>query len=49
MSVIKIIVLIVSGIFVGFINTLSGGGSVISLSLLILLGLPANITRGLTG
>jgi uncharacterized membrane protein YfcA len=46
MSVIKIIVLIVSGIFVGFINTLSGGGSVISLSLLILLGLPANIANG---
>jgi uncharacterized membrane protein YfcA len=41
-----IIVLIVSGIFVGFINTLSGGGSVISLSLLILLGLPANIANG---
>jgi uncharacterized protein len=41
-----VIVLIVSGIFVGFINTLSGGGSVISLSLLILLGLPANIANG---
>jgi len=39
-------VIIVAGIFVGFINTLSGGGSVISLSLLILLGLPANIANG---
>jgi len=39
-------VIIIAGIFVGFINTLSGGGSVISLSLLILLGLPANIANG---
>ena len=46
MSAIEIIVLIIAGIFVGFINTLSGGGSVISLSLLILLGLPANIANG---
>jgi uncharacterized membrane protein YfcA len=41
-----IIIIIFAGILVGFINTLSGGGSVISLSLLILLGLPANIANG---
>jgi uncharacterized protein len=46
MSIPIIIVIIIAGIFVGFINTLSGGGSVISLSLLILLGLPANIANG---
>jgi uncharacterized protein len=46
MSILQIIVLIIAGILVGFINTLSGGGSVISLSLLILLGLPANIANG---
>jgi len=46
MSFTEIIVIIVAGIFVGFINTLSGGGSVISLSLLLLLGLPANIANG---
>jgi uncharacterized protein len=46
MSVVEIIVIVVAGIFVGFINTLSGGGSVISLSLLILLGLPASIANG---
>jgi len=46
MSWISIVVLIIAGIFVGFINTLSGGGSVISLSLLLLLGLPANIANG---
>jgi uncharacterized protein len=46
MSTPIIIVIIIAGIFVGFINTLSGGGSVISLSLLILLGLPANIANG---
>jgi len=31
---------------VGFINTLAGGGSIISLSVLMLLGLPANIANG---
>lgn len=46
MTVTEIIIIIVAGILVGFINTLSGGGSVISLSLLILLGLPANIANG---
>ena len=46
MSITEIIVIILAGILVGFINTLSGGGSVISLSLLILLGLPANIANG---
>lgn len=46
LPVLKIIVIIVAGILVGFINTLSGGGSVISLSLLIFLGLPANIANG---
>lgn len=46
MSLTEIIVVIIAGIIVGFINTLSGGGSVISLSLLFLLGLPANIANG---
>jgi uncharacterized protein len=46
MSVSVIIVLVVAGILVGFINTLSGGGSVISLSLLLILGLPASIANG---
>jgi len=46
LSTTEIIVIIIAGIFVGFINTLSGGGSVISLSLLIILGIPANIANG---
>jgi uncharacterized membrane protein YfcA len=46
MSVPEIIVIIIAGIFVGFINTLSGGGSVISLSLLLILGLPADMANG---
>ena len=46
MSITEIIIIIVAGILVGFINTLSGGGSVISLSLLLILGLPANIANG---
>lgn len=46
MSVFVIISLIISGIFVGFINTLAGGGTIISVSLLMLLGLPAPIANG---
>jgi uncharacterized protein len=46
MSFTEIIVIVIAGIVVGFINTLSGGGSVISLSLLLILGLPADIANG---
>lgn len=46
MSWVILTALIVSGVFVGFINTLAGGGTIISLSLFMLLGLPANIANG---
>lgn len=46
MSVVVVIVLVTSGLLVGFINTLAGGGSIISLSILIMLGLPATIANG---
>jgi len=37
---------IIAGIMVGFINTLAGSGSLISLPLLIFLGLPPNVANG---
>ena len=43
---VEIIALIVAGLLVGFINTLAGGGSIISLSVLMMLGLPAPIANG---
>lgn len=46
MTLVEIIVLIISGLLVGFINTLAGGGSVISLSVLMLMGLPAPVANG---
>ena len=46
MTLVEIIILIVAGVLVGFINTLAGGGSIISLSLLMFLGLPANVANG---
>lgn len=46
MSWLEIAVLIFSGVLVGFINTLAGGGSIISLSILIFFGLPATIANG---
>ena len=46
MTIVEIIVLIISGLLVGFINTLAGGGSIISLSVLMLMGLPAPVANG---
>lgn len=46
MSSFEIIALITAGLMVGFINTLAGGGSVISLSLLMLLGLSPSMANG---
>jgi hypothetical protein len=46
MTWIEVVLLIVSGVLVGFINTLAGGGSIISLSILMFLGLPANVANG---
>ena len=40
------ILLIISGIMVGFINTLAGGGTVISISLFMFLGLPPVVANG---
>ena len=41
-----ILLIVAAGILVGFINTLAGSGSIISLPLLIFLGLPANVANG---
>lgn len=46
MNWIEIVSLIIAGLFVGFINTLAGGGSIISLSLLMFMGLPGQIANG---
>jgi hypothetical protein len=40
------VLVIVAGVFAGFINTLAGSGSLITLPLLIFLGLPANVANG---
>jgi uncharacterized membrane protein YfcA len=42
----SIIILIISGIVVGFINTLAGGGTVISLSVFMFFGLPPLVANG---
>jgi len=46
MNILEITALIVAGALVGFINTLAGGGSIISLSVLMMLGLPATVANG---
>jgi uncharacterized protein len=42
----EILSLTISGVLVGFINTLAGGGSIISLAVLMMLGLPATVANG---
>ncbi len=39
-------VLIISGVIVGFVNTLAGGGTIISMSLFMMLGLPPVVANG---
>jgi uncharacterized protein len=46
MTWVEIAALITSGLFVGFINTLAGGGTIISISLLMFMGLPATVANG---
>ncbi len=46
MSWFTVFLLIISGLFVGFINTLAGGGTIISIAVLMMLGLPANVANG---
>jgi uncharacterized membrane protein YfcA len=46
MEILEIVLLIVAGLLVGFINTLAGGGSIISLSLLMFMGLGGQYANG---
>ena len=45
-SITEIVVLIVVGFIAGWINTIAGGGSLLTLPVLIFLGLPPNIANG---
>lgn len=42
----EVILLLVSGIFVGIINTLGGGGSVITMALFMAMGMPVAVANG---
>lgn len=42
----QLILIILAGFIAGFINTLAGAGSLITLPLLIFIGLPANVANG---
>jgi len=46
LNIFDIVLLIGSGVLVGFINTLAGGGTIISLSVFMLLGLPPVMANG---
>ncbi|WP_461636868.1 sulfite exporter TauE/SafE family protein [Labilibaculum euxinus] len=40
------ILIVIVGVFCGFLNTLAGSGSIISLAMLMFMGLPANVANG---
>lgn len=44
--IMELVILICSGLLVGFINTLAGGGTIISLSIFMFLGLPPLVANG---
>jgi len=46
MDIIQAIILIIAGVLVGFINTLAGGGSAISLAVLMMMGLSPTMANG---
>ncbi|HQB47550.1 MAG TPA: TSUP family transporter, partial [Bacteroidales bacterium] len=46
MSWYEITVLFLTGLFAGFVNTLAGGGSIVSFSILLMFGLPPSIANG---
>src|SRR5574341_697919 len=46
MEIWQIPVIFTTGVVAGFINTLAGGGSLITLPMLIFLGLPASVANG---
>ena len=46
MSINEIVLLLGSGILVGIINTLGGGGSVITMSLFMAMGIPIALANG---
>jgi uncharacterized membrane protein YfcA len=46
LSLLFVFLLIISGFFAGFINTIAGGGSMLTLPALMILGMPADIANG---
>lgn len=46
MTLTEILLILAAGVSAGFINTMAGGGSLITLPLLIFLGLPAAVANG---
>ncbi len=42
----QVIIVVVTGLVTGFINTVAGGGSTLSLPMLMLIGLPADVANG---
>ena len=46
MNIYKLILIYGAGVFAGFINVLAGGGSLVTVPLLMFMGLPAVVANG---
>ena len=45
LSLLMIVLLVMTGVLAGFINTLAGGGSMLTLPALMMLGMPADVAN----
>ncbi|MBN1339552.1 MAG: sulfite exporter TauE/SafE family protein [Bacteroidales bacterium] len=46
MGIIEVLILLLAGFAVGFVNTIAGGATIISLSALMFMGMPLNVANG---
>ena len=46
MDVLDVVLLVVGGLFAGCVNTIAGGGSLLTVPLLVLIGVPGDVANG---
>ena len=49
MDLLDVVLLVVGGLFAGCVNTMAGGGSLLTVPLLVLTGVPGDVANGSTG
>ena len=49
MDALDVVLLVAGGLFAGCVNTIAGGGSLLTVPLLVLVGVPGDVANGPTG